>query len=377
MNTNSGSAAKLNKKIDNLARRMKNKRPPNKNNNNNPKFSALRKLAAISSAKRMTSSEEFHGVHSDYYNTLSNPFAYDGAKIPDDTTYSTCTFSCIFRSTITAFQSPGGNWVAGFQVNGMDGGGLLQVLSGFADTTTGNLTWASAGSGVSAWGGAFEEWGLVLDLFTRYRPVSAGLILKPAMSSLADSGDIYGTQIPTFPISTTKYQPNTDPVFLTFASSTTAMTTERAPIKDGGACVCYHPADESAFQYSATTISAGNFINYGSLRVLASGLTASAAIEVTVQINYEAIPTLASMSILTPSPSIRDSHDLDMTMNRIARESPVEVGPEVLRKANKVSKEGLVTHVPKKTSKPFINKMFDFLGGTVKKFAPAVLEAIV
>jgi hypothetical protein len=375
MNTNSGSAARLNKKIDDFSRKIVNKKAIKPQSSK--KLWGLRKIAATASNKTMSSSDAFHSIHSDYYNTLKDPFSYSGAKIPDDTTYSTCTFSCIYRETLVAFQTPGGNWVAGFQLNGFDGSGLLQRLTSYADTTTGNLTWGSAGSGTSAWGGSFEEWGLVLDLYSRFRPVSAGLVIKPAMSSLSDSGDIYALQIPTYPISTTKYQPNTDPLFLTFSETIAAFTAERAPIKTGGACGCYHPADESAFQYTTTQGSPGTFINYGAVRILAAGLAASASLEVTVQVNYEAIPKLSTMSILTPSPSIRDSHDLDLTMNKIAQESAVEVGPSVLRKATKVSKAGLVTHVPKKPAKPFINKMFDFISGTVKKIAPAVLEAIV
>jgi hypothetical protein len=311
---------------------------------------------------------------SSYYNSLVDPFANHGAKIPDAACYPSSTFAISFKLNLAAsLDTSGTTHFTGFMLDSWRPSSTLVEITSF-DASTGAITYGLYPTGApSTLPGECAEWPQVKQIYQRIRPVSAGIVLDPSMSSLSDQGTLIGVNIPTnsFSIGAPRYSAATDPQYTNFTTLQNTFNSLRTPIKEGGMCVCYKPADETAFAYMTTDIVPSSALSYyGGAVIFCTGLAAGATLQMTVTINFEGVPRYSSLSLVSPTPSLRDGVELDHAINQLQTRPDVEAGPLATNKAKSVGKTGLTHHEPKQNGKSFATRLFDSVGSVASRVLP-------
>jgi hypothetical protein len=319
--------------------------------------------------------------HSPYYKTLEDPFNYDGVKIPDDAMYPSSTFTVTYKLELRATEiGTTGQYFTGFAIDGLRPATSLVQITNFDGN---NITWARFDAGGTI-PGSLPQNDEIVQIYNRIRPVSAGIVIDPSMASLNDSGTIVGVNLPTHSQSVQQLNPPTalryslinDPQLATFSNLENHFNSLRTPVKEGGMCVCYKPADESAFFYMPTQGTTNVALPwYGGMAFIMTGLFENSTFQMTYAVNYEGIPRTSSLSIVSPTPSLRDGFDMDHTLNAVADKPDVESGPEATAKAHKVGKTGISHNVEAPTRRPFGETLLHDIGSVAKTVLPKLAMA--
>jgi len=376
-NTNSASFAKLEKQVHNLQKKT--------NNNNRRPRRPTRKIPQRASRARVVPKVvrsvqdgvgpdfmKIHSRESDYFKTLKDPFNYNGAKIPDNCTYPSSTFTTTTRMTLTAFTGDDGKVYAGIGAIGLQPNACVFTLT--SCSPDGLFTWTGADLGGSGLGN-LPGWVAIQQNFQRLRPVSAGLCVMSSNSSLTDQGSMLTSNVP----SNTRmdgdgyYNPTLpgEP-WAGLDSFKNAFGSVTVPVNQKGLCTCYRPTDPACFEYvdfGYTEVDADDiYLNYGNLAILITGCAANSTFEVVLQINYEAIPKLAATGMINVSPSRADPIDLAMSLNKAAT---LPLGEAKFKQAEKLSAKALTNHPPQTGNPTFMEKI---LNG-IAKYGPMVGKA--
>lgn len=387
-NTNSKTASSLSRRISKLESRPRRRLGASSGSFTRQKQSKAGKSAVMQEMRKRVNSVQLPGQNIDaftrtrspYYKTLEDPFRFNGVKIPDDSTYPTSTFSVSFKRQLSANQYAGGSgYYVGYMVNSWQPYGCMNYLSAWDGTPTGTMTWTSdpaGGTPIVSDGGPVHNWDEISQLYREGRIVSAGMTVMPAMSSLSDKGVEYAVNIP---VMERDYTAKTDADFNTLSGIQNAFTSIQCPVRDGGACVCYRPCDPRSFTYTDwqnPTTGEPN-LYYGGAIFIADGVENAATFEVTIVLNFEAIPNNSSFSLVSPSPSPRDTMEMDHALNAIQAKPAVESGAAATKKALDTATSGVVHNNAKAApKKSFGDKLLGFLGSAAKKVLPVALEAL-
>lgn len=313
-------------------------------------------------------------THSDYYKTLDQPFKINGVKIPDETTFPSSTFTISYKFTQTAIAvgAPGSGNFLGLMIDGYQGGGMVRYASAHNGVAT---VWTPLSAGADPNRGPLPNWADVIGVYQEVRVVSAGLSVKPSMSSLSDQGTMYAISIPAKDRSFdagTIYQSATS-----FGKGFTSVT---CPVKDGGACVCYRPTDPRNFIYAdPNEVLPGGNINYlGGAVFAVIGCASAATFDFRIDVNYEGIPRYNTINLVSPTPSDRDSVEMDSAINAINKKPSVETGASALNVATTDSRPEMEhsTHLQKKKGGGFFKNVLGTLGGLAKQALPMLVSEI-
>lgn len=385
-NTNSNSASRLSRRLSRVEGRLNKGVGRPRRSISRPALSKKSRNLALSQMRSSVASvklpgqnlESFTRTRSSYFRTLEDPFRNDGVKIPDDSTFPSSTFSVSFKRQINAIESSDtGTWFCGYMVNSWQPFGCLNYALTY-HSGTGAISWMSdsfGGTVIVPEGGPVHNWPEIEELYREGRIVSAGITIMPAMSSMSDKGVLYSTNIPVMNID---YSAKTDTDFSTLSGIQNSFTSIQSPIRDGGSCVCYRPCDPRSYTYSdwSSPTSGEPNLYYGGAVVFAVGLDSEAVMEVTIVINFEAIPNNSSFSLVSPTPSPRDTLEMDHATNEIAKIPAVEAGDGATKKAQETATSGVVHNNHKPNKQSFGSKVLSFLGGAAKKVLPVALEAL-
>lgn len=331
--------------------------------------------------------------YSPYFKSITDPFRHTGAKIPDPTCYPSSTFTVTFRYTVSATQStngtaPGVDHFAGFALDSLSPERTLWVAASMDDATKA-IKWVPLPGTIKGEVPQIDE---ILKLYRLVRPVSAGLCIMRDMASLNDQGVITSVCVPTEtpqvalgpnpPLS--RYTLSEDPQFNNFSNLQQAFTAVQSPVRDGGSLCIYRPADETCHQY--TTINYGSTTSgtsnvalpyYGGMIVIANGLAPGVPVTFVVRINYEAVPYINSFSLVSPSPSPRDSAELDEVINHVQTVPAIKSGENSVLPAQETATTGVVHGNAKPAPKQsFLARLFKGLSTGVRAVAP-VIEALI
>jgi hypothetical protein len=340
----------------------------------------------------MTSREKYLDTLSPYYRSIKDPFRHTGAKIPDPTCFPSSTFTVTFRQTVSAKTStngtsPGVDHFAGFALDSLSPERTLWVADTMDDATK-TIKWIPLPGSINGNVPQIDE---IKKLYRLVRPVSAGLCVFRDMASLNDQGVVTCVTVPTEtpqvalgplpPLS--RYTLSEDPQFSNFTNLQQAFTAVQSPVRDGGALCIYKPADPTCHQYTTIgydeTASESNFAlpYYGGMIILVNGLAPGVPLTFVVRINYEAVPYINSFSLVSPSPSPRDSQELDEVINHVQSIPSIRAGTESTRPAQEAATVG-VSHGNQKPApkSSFVSRLGKGLFTGFKALAP-LLETLL
>jgi hypothetical protein len=313
-------------------------------------------------------------THSDYYKTLDQPFKINGVKIPDESTYPSSTFTISYKFTQTAIAAGApatGNFL-GFMIDGYQGGGMLRQANTYTGVATG---WGTFGAGADPTRGPLPNWADVISVYQEVRVVSAGMSVKPSMSSLSDQGTMYAVSIPA-----KARDFSADTIYQTNASYGKGYTSVSCPVKDGGACICYRPTDPRNFIYSDPNkvLPSGDIEYLGGVVFAVFGCASGATFDFRIDVNYEGIPRYNTINLVSPTPSDRDGVEMDSAINAINKKPSVETGSAALQVATTDARPELehATHMKTKKSGGFFKSILGTLGGIAKQALPMLVSEI-
>jgi len=298
-----------------------------------------RKLDALSSS--LLGSRQYLGLFNGYLHSLLNPFGVTGVKIPDFDSTRTTTFS-----TIDRFSFPVGSGGA-FWINVQIGPPLLSDYG----TSVGNTLIQYSPNAVTSY---FNDNGAVgytqlgysagsqmVANYARIRPVSAGLMVMYAGSTLSDAGLMLASY--TDGESNGTYYEN-DNVW-TFGYMQSFPNTETVLINQCRAIMCrYIPLTYDHYQYTEPNslqtaindptddpvgyqLSINPPLNYGYLMAAGQGLAVGAPIYAVLRINWEATPLVNTFVAGAASASPVDHLALENAMSMSSNTSPVRALP--------------------------------------------------
>lgn len=348
--------------------------------------------SAMERTMSRTDRSEYLDKYSPYFRSIKDPFRHTGAKIPDATCYPSSTFSVTFRwTTVTQLSTnganPGVDHYAGFALDSLSPERTLLIAAGLDDATKA-IKWVPFPGTTYGEVPQIDE---IKKLYRLVRPVSAGLCIMRDMSSLNDQGVITSVCAPTEtpqvklgpnpPLS--RYSLAEDPQYSNFTNLQQAFTAVQSPVRDGGALGIYRPADPSCHEYTSIqydpTANEDNFAlpYYGGIIMFVNGTAPSVPITFVVRINYEAVPFINSFSLVSPSPSPRDSQELDEVINHVQTVPAVVAGPNAVKPAQETASVG-VTHGNQKPAPQgsFLSRVARGLLSGVRTVAP-LIEALI
>jgi hypothetical protein len=279
--------------------------------------------------------------------------------------------------TVTATESSDtGSYFLGIMVNGLAPMGLLQYAQAW-DSSTDDITWANDSrygfASLGERGGPVKDWFTMGQLYQSFRPVSAGIIVEPAMASLSDQGIMTAVNMP---VQNSDFWAATQ--FPTSSAIKGWFTSCSYPVKQGNGCVCYKPCDPMAEVY--VDYYDENALHppwWGGFVVWAQGLAEGATFNVRLVVNYECIPKSNALNITNPSVTSSDPLELAHAWNTEAEKPGVEFGPAASRKAD-TSGASMVTHhkSPPKTE-PFWKRALSTVGNTALSVLPGLAMKIM
>jgi len=207
-----------------------------------------------------------------YLDSLLNPEAVTGVKIPDIIAYPTGTFQVAQDGVITS--GVGGDSVSLFVSPCVGNGTSLYPVRTYNGTSSGALNVATNYS----WGGVSG----IIGLYKGFRPVSAMAELEFIGPSSSDGGQIAGHLL-----SAQELALNSTP----WSSFTSKPGTEICPLRNGMR-VLWKPEDNSDFEFVSNTCSKGDSTHiYPCIEIAVTGLPSAVTyIRFHTVVNFEAIP---------------------------------------------------------------------------------------
>jgi len=242
----------------------------------------------------------------EYLETLMDPENHPGVRVPDMVTFPSSTF----QLTADFSMTPG---VAA----GVYGDGVVCILEPNLGYGAGN--WAPIRYGTNTVAGgvyAFNNkyWlkeANIRALFDSYRPVSATMYAEYAGNSVTDSGTICMGIIPR--------DAGTDANLIgQFSLAQAQSYTKTIPLRNG-AVVTWKPQDNKDLEYKDIQDTTQADHHFPSIFIATEGMSASAANNCNVRIrcivNYEALPTTDTFSVLGTEKSVSHTAKLESAMN--------------------------------------------------------------
>jgi len=211
--------------------------------------------------------------------------------------------------------------------------GIAGLLLGCGQFDGNSDYWISAGNsaiGALTWTVQGKPFGAQLRTLTsQSRLVSAKLSATFTGTTLTDQG-IFTTVY--YPTTFANQNPNTIPpvAYTTDVANTAIYST--LPVNKKYAELKYLPVDYNSWMYSKFgngSVGTQTARTNGFLLVLCSGLSLSAPpiIEFTIVENYEWIPAVSTLNLLSPTPSKSDPIEQSLVMNKLSADPYLAVRP--------------------------------------------------
>lgn len=284
--------------------------------------------------------EEWMKAHNPYYETLADPFNIQGVKIPDMVLYPSATFSIVKRVTVTGGTATHNQAACVFGITGKNTnqsyGGLIPLsntasapstyaIGMTSDPSTCLVTNLFPSTG-TLFPIQFDQWNNTTNsvgaLFEKARLVSAGLAVSYTGTSFDSKGKM-----------TLAYAPRG---FSRVNLANTLMTSDKIASLPGsrvisvnelkGGEVLYKPQDNVSLRYcdldqvvTSSSVVVPEEAQCGELWFVADGLTDGATFQVTFIANYEGLPRINQLNLITGTISPSDPISLSHGLNEAAK----------------------------------------------------------
>lgn len=246
-----------------------------------------------------------------WYQAILEPSQGGGIKMPDDVAVQTGTLQCSYETAFTANL----NGLGGFrtlslhpnQTSGVNGSNFEKLATG---ASVSNITWASPG---------FFPTNPVLKAYsTAVRVVSAGLYVEPEVSLASAQGEMFVGYDPMTVFSS----PALDDYRNRFGTAIMPLNVCK-PMKTTWTPVSRGEQTYSAF-YDPRELfgNADGNVPEWMLFVLVQGVVPASVFRVRVVVNYEFIPFLNSIDIVSANPSPCDSTEVDLVESWVSETPP-------------------------------------------------------
>jgi len=283
-------------------------------------------------AKSRKNKTQRRGIKSPYLLSLMDPFNYRFGRIPDDVTTPSFLVNVDTRVSLNVGTNPSGT-LGAFALFALQVGSVCcaanDYFTSIADTT-GAFTLV---------GNTIANSAAIANTAGQIRPVSAGLALTFQGSTSSDQGEIACGFIPAGYITvgpTGSWGTNmpTNPTNMIIGSPYCATM----PAAKRFCSVRYSPTDAIARSYSQPSVTPSRTqVNssgakysqqYGTIWVMATGLTQSTVVEVRYVETFEVIPLQSTSSFQSTSPSYTNPMELAEVANLIASDRSFNVDQE-------------------------------------------------